>query len=172
MISLTSPIRTPFHRLPAASKLLFLCGFTFVIFWINSPTLNFAAVVFVTSLYAWPGIRFLIHGLRRLMPIAPFIVVVLAWHLIADEPLTGVAICLKLIATVALANLVTMTSRLDDLIEVVRGLLSPLRRVGIKIPGLELAIALVIRFVPVLSEKGTILAMAWKVVPRVVPGGG
>ena len=55
-----------------------------------------------------------------------------------------------------------MTTRLSDMIAVIRLLLAPLRRVGLSTGALEIAIALVIRFVPVLAQKGGNLAEAWR----------
>ena len=55
-----------------------------------------------------------------------------------------------------------MTTRLSDMIGVVRWLTAPLRRIGINTQGIELGIALVVRFTPVLAQKGQLLAMAWR----------
>ena len=37
MLTLTSPVETPFHRLPAGAKLGALCLFTALLFHLNSP---------------------------------------------------------------------------------------------------------------------------------------
>jgi biotin transport system permease protein len=63
---------------------------------------------------------------------------------------------------VALANLVTMTTTLDAMMAVVRRLLSPFSRLGLNLTAIELAAAMVIRFTPVLTQKGSALALAWR----------
>ena len=65
-------------------------------------------------------------------------------------------------SAVALANLVTMTSRMDDLIGLVTWAANPLGRVGLKPRILAVSIALFIRFLPVLIEKGGFLVESWR----------
>ena len=72
------------------------------------------------------------------------------------------AVALKLLALVGLANLVTMTSRLDDIVAVVTNLFLPLRRLGLKPAAVALAFALVLRFIPALARKGGDMHDAWK----------
>ena len=62
----------------------------------------------------------------------------------------------------ALANLVTMTTRLDDAIDLVMWLLRPFRRFGLRTGQIAFAIALVIRFVPVMMENARRLLDAWR----------
>jgi biotin transport system permease protein len=65
-------------------------------------------------------------------------------------------------SAVALANLVTMTSRMDDLIGLATWAANPLGRVGLKPRILAVSIALFIRFLPVLIEKGGFLVESWR----------
>ncbi|MCB1367003.1 MAG: energy-coupling factor transporter transmembrane protein EcfT [Rhodobacteraceae bacterium] len=162
MISLTSPVETPFHRWPAGLKLAGLSAATFLMFLTDDPWLLLAALGGVVAVYAIGGWRFLATGLRLLRPVWVFVVVVAAWHLYTGDLAGGSAVVLRLLAAVGMANLVTMTTRLSDMIAVIRLLLAPLRRVGLSTGALEIAIALVIRFVPVLAQKGGNLAEAWR----------
>ena len=170
MISLTSPIETPYHKLPATLKLLALCGFTFAIFLTSKLDVHLIALAFVGGLHLVAGLRFTLLGARRLFPVWPFIAVVLVWHIASDDFAGGAVISIRLLSAVGLANLVTMTTRLDDLVDVFSNLFAPLERVGIKLHGLEIAIALVIRFTPVFLHKGTMLVEAWKSRSRRHPG--
>ncbi|KAG1649034.1 NADH dehydrogenase [Nymphon striatum] len=79
-------------------------------------------------------------------------------------------IILRMLSAVGMANLVTMTTRLSDMIEVVKWIASPLRRIGLNSRILELAIALVIRLTPVLVERGNQLTQAWKARSNRAPG--
>jgi biotin transport system permease protein len=162
MLALTSPVETPFHRLPAAAKLLFLAGFTFAVFQIERPVLMLLPMGFAASAYLLAGRAFLRQGGRALRPLWVFVAVILAWHGIAQEIATGLTLSGRILTTVAMANLVTMTTRLDDLIAVATGLLRPLERLGVRTGVVGFAIALVIRFTPVLIGKGQALAEAWR----------
>lgn len=162
MISLTSPIETRAHRWPAGLKLGLLCLVTFGLFFIDSVLFHGVFVVFVAVLYALPGMRFFKNGWKHLKILWPFVFIVVAWHLFTDELPLGLTIAFRMISAVGLANLVTMTTRLSDMIDVVHWLTRPLQRLGFNPRILELAIALVIRMTPVLVSKGQSLSLAWR----------
>ena len=71
-------------------------------------------------------------------------------------------IALRMTTAVGLATLVTMTTSLARMMAVVRWLATPLRVLGLRTRGIELAVALVIRFTPVLADKGQLLAQSWR----------
>ena len=96
------------------------------------------------------------------MVLWPFVVVIALWHVLTGSPTQGLVIVLRMITAVGLANLVTMTTRLSDMMAVVRWLCAPLRRVGVNTRGIEIAMAMVIRFAPVLADKGSQLAQSWR----------
>jgi biotin transport system permease protein len=162
MISLTSPVETWAHGWRAGAKLGALCIATMVLFALDSVPGQGAAFAIMLALYAAPGAVFFRSGMARLRMLWPFLAIILLWHVITATPAQGAVIALRLVTAVALANLVTMTTRLSDMIGVVRWLASPLRRVGIKTQALELGIALVIRFTPMLAAKGAALSRAWR----------
>ena len=162
MLALTSQIKTPYHRIPAGLKLALMCVFTVAVYVGDNVWFRAGAVGMVAVLYALPGRAFWAEGLRALRPFWLFVVILGVWHLVTATYRDGAAIVLMLLAGVGLANLVTMTTRLDDMIAVLRWCLSPLRRIGLTTRVLELAIALVIRFTPVLAQKGADLAQAWR----------
>ena len=171
MISLTSPVETPYHRWPAGLKLALLAAATTGLFLLQSPAAQAAALAGVAALYALPGRRFAIAGLAALRPVALFAALIAAWHLVTWTPAAGAVIVLRLVSAVALANLVTMTTRLSQMLAVLHLLCTPLRALGLSTRPLELAISLVIRFIPVLTEKGAALSEAWRArSPRRRPG--
>ncbi|MEF3046991.1 CbiQ family ECF transporter T component [Pseudotabrizicola sp. L79] len=161
MLTLTSPIETPLHELPAAAKLAALAGFTFALFLTGSPLWLGAALLLVAALHLTGGPRFARHGLAMLRPLWPFVAVVALWHLWVGSPAAGLAVILRMLAAVAAANLVTMTTRLSDMISVVERLAAPLAPI-LPPRRLALAIALVIRFVPVLSGRIDQIALAFR----------
>lgn len=162
MISLTSPVRTRVHDWPARVKLAGLCLATLGLFFITDPLVHLAMLAAVLALYAAPGGAFLRAGLRSLWMLWPFVLVVAVFDLIDGSAAQGAVIAMRLVTAVALANLVTMTTRLTDMIAVVRWLTSPLRRLGLNTRALEIAMALVIRMTPVLLKKGAALTESWR----------
>ncbi|MDU9006694.1 energy-coupling factor transporter transmembrane component T family protein [Sedimentitalea todarodis] len=163
MISLTSPVETWAHRWPAGIKLGALCGATVVLF--SQEALAFHALVFAGCLllYCLPGAVFFKSGIRRLVALWPFVALILIWHVVTGAEVEGLVVTLRLLSAVALANLVTMTTRLSQMIEVIKWLSAPLRKIGLNTRALEIGIALVVRFTPALIEKGGQLAQSWSV---------
>ena len=162
MISLTSPIETWAHRWPAGLKLAGLCLATSFLFTQNGLWLHVGVLAGIIAVYGLAGLVFLKGGLQRLTVLWPFLAIVLVWSLIVGDFLDGAVVCLRLLSAVALANLVTMTTKLSSMIEVVRWISTPFRRLGLNTRALELGIALVIRFTPTLTEKGRLLNQSWR----------
>ena len=130
MISLTSPIETRAHGWPAGLKLAALCIVTIVLFQMQSLWFHMAAFATTLTLYALPGQSFLRAGLRSLKVLWPFVLLVGIYHIVTRSPIDGLVIILRMLTAVGLANLVTMTTRLSDMIAVVRWLATPLRALG------------------------------------------
>jgi biotin transport system permease protein len=170
MISLTSPVETRAHRWPAGLKLGALCLASTGLFLTESPALLAGALLLTLALYAMPGRLFLRAGLRGLRVVLPFVVILLIWHAVIADLRGGVLITLRMVTLIALANLVTMTTALEDLVDLVHALTAPLRRLGVPTYPLETAIPLVLRFTPVLVGKAETLALAWRARSRRSPG--
>ncbi len=162
MLTLTSPIDTPLHGLRAGQKLLGLCAFTIWLFAADGLTALGVSLAAVATLYATGGTTFALHGARMLWPLWPFVLIVGLWHAFTGAAWDGAAIIVRMIAAVAAANLVTMTTRLDDMIGIIERLARPLARFGLPPRRLALATALVIRFIPVLSENAHRIVEAWR----------
>lgn len=162
MISLTSPVKTAAHGWPAGMKLGGLCVATMVLFAVSNLGWHLAFLVTTAVLYALPGRVFWRSGMARLWGLWPFLLLIFGWHVVTGDAAGGLLIALRMLTAVGIANLVTLTTRLSDIMAVVRVLLSPLRRFGIQPHRVELAMALVIRFTPVLASKGQTLVSAWR----------
>lgn len=162
MISLTSPVRTRAHGWPAGVKLAGLSVTTVMLFAMGNLGGQVAALLCCLALYVVPGRVFLRDGLRRLWVLWPFVLLVSLWHLVTGALVDGMLISLRLVTAVGLANLVTMTTQLSEMQALVLWLLRPLRRLGVKTGAIALAMALVVRFTPVLGQKGQMLAQSWR----------
>ncbi|MFT4150822.1 MAG: energy-coupling factor transporter transmembrane protein EcfT [Paracoccaceae bacterium] len=162
MLTLLSPARTPWHSLPAGGKLAGLCLFSLLLFRFSTPAPLALALAAVGAAYLPGGWVFLAHGLRMLRPLWPFVLVVALWHLWTRDIPAGAVVILRLLTAVAAANLVTMTTRLTDIVSVVERLAAPLARFGLspRLPGL--AVGLVIRFIPVMGDRVARLGEAWR----------
>jgi biotin transport system permease protein len=161
MLTLTSPVETPLHRMKPGAKLAMLAVFTFGLFWLRTPLPLGVTLVAVGVFYLMSGRDFARHGARMLRPLWPFVLVVGLWHLWLNDPNGGAVVVVRMVTAVAAANLVTMTTKLSDMIAVLERLARPLSPL-LPPRRLALAIALVIRFIPVLSERAGILAQAWR----------
>lgn len=160
MLTLTSPVETWMHRRRAGVKLALLCAFTLVLFRLDGPALQGAAFALTAALAASGGARFLTAWLRLLRVLWPFLLVIALWHGITGDIAGGATILLRLLAAVGAANLVTMTTPLSAMIAVIERLARPLSPV-LPPRRLALAIALVIRFIPVLSDRMAVIRDAW-----------
>jgi len=161
MLTLTSPVRTALHGVPAGVKLAGLCGFTVLLFRLASPGALALAVVIPAGLIASGGPQFAAQAARMLVPLWPFLALLAVWHGWTGDLAQGAAVGVRMLAAVAAANLVTMTTRLSDMLAVLETLLAPLARVGLPAARVALVLALVIRFIPVLADRLTQIRAAF-----------
>lgn len=161
MLTLTSTNKSMLHRWPAGAKLGALAGATVVLFALPSAGAVWAVAGLVMVAHLALGRGFALEAARALRPLWPFLAILAVWHLWTGEAAEGAKLAGRLLVAVALANLVTMTTRLDAMIALVERLARPFARL-LPPRRLALAIALVIRFTPVLMDKAAILGQAWR----------
>lgn len=141
------------HRLPAGAKLAGLLLAGLVSPFVRSPVVTAVALAVVLAGYATAQMpaAVLLQMLRPLLlvmvPLGVFQTVVAGWE--RAFVIVGV-----LIALVLLANLVTLTTRTSDLIDVVVRVCGPLRRVGVDPERVGLMLQLAIRAVPLVIDLG------------------
>jgi biotin transport system permease protein len=162
MLTLTSPVDTPLHRWPAGPKLAGLCAGTVLLFALTGPEALAAAAAAVALFYLACGRVFAGAGLRLLRPLWPFVLLLAVWHLWSGDLRGGAEVILRMGTAVALANLVTLTTRLSDMLTLLERGLAPLERLGLSAQMLALSVALVIRFVPVMLERAGQITLAWR----------
>ena len=160
MLTLTSPVETWAHRLAAGAKLAALAAVTTGLFLLTSPWALVGSFTAAVVLYLTGGGRFALTGLRQLAPLWPFVVIVGLWHLWTGDMTGGAVILLRMVTAVALANFVTMTTRLSDMLAVFERLARPLAPI-LPPRRLALAFALVIRFIPVMLERMVLIRQSW-----------
>ena len=162
MLTLTSPVEIWAHRLAAGPKLAAMALATTGLFALNTPLPLALAGLGTMLLYATGGLRFASIGLALLRPLWPFVLIVGLWHLYTDERQAGAVVLLRMGTAVALANFVTMTTRLSDMLAVFQQLLRPLQPLGLSPQRVALAMALVIRFIPVMLDRLAQISESWR----------
>lgn len=150
MIGLYRAGDSPLHRCPAGTLLLGLLGFTAALVVLRSPTVVVvgAGVCAAGYLVAGLGLRTLLSqlwGLRLLVVLlVPYQAWIGGWRAVVEVVGT-------LLVAVAAAALVTMTTRVSEILDLAVRLLAPLRRVGVDAERAGLVLALTVRAVPVLA---------------------
>ena len=162
MLTLTSPVETWAHRIPAGVKLAALCLWTALLFQLTAPLQLVLAAATIIALALSGGRLFARTSALMLRPLWPFVGIVALWHLWTHTPQTGLTIVLRMATAVAAANFVTMTTRLSDMIAVIQWLARPLALIGLQPRLLALAIALTVRFIPVMLLKLGAIREAWR----------
>ncbi len=166
MISGYLPGRSPLHRLPAGWKLAGLAGLSVLLLPAQSPLLLGAGLAAVLCAYAALG-RPALARLGLLRPLLPILALMLVLQLWAQDwspagLVSGLVIVMRILLMVMLADLVTLSTPLQDMMDVLEWLASPLRRLGLEPRRLALAVALVLRFVPVLLASWQARTEAWR----------
>jgi biotin transport system permease protein len=162
MIAATFDRPTWAHSVPAAVKFGTLLVVTIVILRLDSPQALGLMLLALAALYLSCGLALARAGLRALRGIAIAAALIALWHLVTGRPDAALVLPLRLILAVLAATFVTLTTRLDEISALVDRLLALVRVPAVPRRRLALAIALTIRFVPVLRDKGAALSDAWR----------
>ena len=150
------------HRLPVGVKLAALSLTTIALFPVASQWVQLVAMAFVLCLYLSVGVDFTRSGLKSLRPLMWFVIIVMGYHIVLGQISQGVTVTLRMLILVAIANFVTMSSKLSDFISLFERILKPFSRFGVNVPAIGLAIAMVIRFTPVFIARGANLSQSWR----------
>ncbi|MBO9556130.1 energy-coupling factor transporter transmembrane protein EcfT [Cellulomonas sp.] len=150
-LGLYHPGTSLLHRAPAGAKLAGLAVAGVVIAVAQGPfsglvALGVAVVLQVVSRVPWH------RAARGVRPVLLTALVVGAYQWWARGWATAVEVVTDLLALVMLAAVVTATTRADRLLDVLARLVRPLRHVGLPPETFALAVALLLRTIPVLAQ--------------------
>lgn len=162
MLTLTSPVETPLHRWPAWVKLLLVAAGTMLALQVTTLWGTALLLAALTGVYLAQGGAFARAGWRQVRGLWVVVLVILLWHGLSGAWVAGTIVTGRMVFALALATLATMTTRLDAILAVAERLLAPLARLGLSPRAVALAMALTIRFTPVLLDKATLLMQAWR----------
>lgn len=151
-LGLYHPGRSLLHRAPAGLKLAALVvaivALTLVV---RRPWQLAPAVAAVALLFAAARLPARIVA-AQLRPLVPMLVAIGAFQWIFTGWQRALVVCGVLALSMALAALVTLTTRVTAMLDVTVRALGPLRRVGVNPDRVGLVLAMAIRCIPLITE--------------------
>ena len=146
------PGRSWLHRIPAGAKLLGL-GVVIIVMTVLVDTPArlgmVAAAVLVGAVSARLPLLALIHQLRQVFWVVGFIFVL---QVLLTDWQRATVVCGVLLLAVALAAMVTLTTRTTEMLDAATRAMTPLARFGFPVRQVAVALALTIRSIPLVVE--------------------
>lgn len=152
MLGLYCDRRSPLHRLPPGLKLLALAIAGMGLFFVQSLTGLFCAALVAVGLVAIARLPLSLVW-QQLRPILILLIFIVFAHAVLTHWHTGLAIALRFLTLLILALIVSLTTRVSDLLSSLERSLSPLRWIGLSPAPVSLVFAIAIRFIPVLLDQ-------------------
>jgi len=153
--------KTWLHRVPAGVKLVGLALLSVLLLPLGDWRILAGVLAIIAMVYAGFG-RVGMARLKLLRPLLPLLAVVGGVQAASDGWNAGAVVIMRLLAMLLLADLVSMTTTMSALMEVLAPALRMLRPLGVNPRKMTLAVALVLRFVPVLLTRWRAREEAWK----------
>ncbi|MDI6630436.1 MULTISPECIES: energy-coupling factor transporter transmembrane component T family protein [Rhodococcus] len=152
MIGLYRPGTSLLHRMSPGSKLLALIfAILGTVIFARTPLEVAAVAVLVAALFAVARIPAKV-ALAQLRPVLWMLLIIGVFQVIITTWQRAVVVCGVLVISVALAALVTLTTRVTDMLDTVTRALGPVRRFGVDPDRIGLLLALAIRCIPLLAS--------------------
>jgi biotin transport system permease protein len=149
VIGLYRPGTSLVHRAPPALKLLLLTAGALTLVLLRTPLAVGVACLLVLGAYRVAELP-LTELLDQVRPLRWVVLVLVPFQWWTAGWRAAVVVVGTMVALVAAAGLVTLTTRMTALLDLLEVLLRPLRRVGVQPERVSLLLALTIRAVPVL----------------------
>jgi biotin transport system permease protein len=174
-IGLYRPGNSVFHRFSAGWKLLLMFAAILGLLALHRPWEIGAASLVVAGGYAFAEIpaRF---ALRQLWPLRWLLLIIAVLQVVLSGWQSAVLVCGGLLISMAIATLVTLTTRVTEILDVCQRMLRPLARLGIDPDRVGLVLALTIRCIPLLagivgevSQARKARGLGFSVIALVVP---
>jgi len=153
--------KTWLHRVPAGVKLAGLALLSVLLLPVGDWRSLAGVLAIIAMVYAGFG-RVGMARLKLLRPLLPLLVIVGGVQAASGGWNAGAVVTMRLVAMLLLADLVSMTTTMSALMEVLAPALRVLRPLGVNPRKMALAVALVLRFVPVLLTRWRAREEAWK----------
>ncbi|GAA0999341.1 MULTISPECIES: energy-coupling factor transporter transmembrane component T family protein [Nocardiopsidaceae] len=150
-IGLYVPGTGPLYRAPAWAKLLGLLAAGVAL--LAAADHRIALGALAASLLAYPVVGLAparAWGVLRVL--WPFLLAIALFQVLFGEWETAVRLCAQLAALVLLANVVTLTTRVREMLDLFERVARPLRHVGVAPDRVALVLALTIRSIPMVAD--------------------
>ncbi|WP_159942951.1 MULTISPECIES: energy-coupling factor transporter transmembrane protein EcfT [unclassified Nocardiopsis] len=153
-VGLYVPGTGPLYRVPAGTKLLalLLAGVGLLVWADHRVALGALAAALLLYPAVGLGVRRAWSALRALWP---FLLAIGLFQVLFGEWQTGLRLCAQLAALVLLANLVTLTTRVREMLDLFQRTARPFRHLGANPDRIALVLALTVRSIPM-------VAAAWR----------
>ncbi|TYB62300.1 energy-coupling factor transporter transmembrane protein EcfT [Nonomuraea sp. PA05] len=138
------------HRLPAGAKLAALAAACTTLVLLRTPAALAVAAVVTAALYALSRVG-VAAAWAQVRPVRWFAVALFGMQLVFAGLDGAISTTLRVVLAVALAGLVTLTTRTADMMRALEWCLSPVRFVGLDPFRLSLLLSLTVRSVPVVA---------------------
>lgn len=151
VLGLYVPGAGPLHRVPAGPKLLVLLVLGVVLITLANPWASLGALAVALILYPTTGLT-LRRALGVLRALAPFLLAIGVFQgLFVGSWIEGARLGSQLAALVLLANAITLSTRVEEMLALFERMARPLRRVGGDPDRVALVLALTIRSIPMVT---------------------
>lgn len=150
-LTLYHPGNSPLHRLHAGIKLavLFAIGLSVLL----TDDVQLLGIGLALVLAGFPLARLPLGPvLRQAAPMLAVLALFFAAHAAFTSPATGTVLVLRFAAVIAAGLLLTLTTKVSDMMAMLEQGLRPLALFGLNPAKISLVFALTIRFIPVLAD--------------------
>lgn len=138
------------HRLPPGAKIIGLMVAGTALFFVSSLSVLGLALAAALIPYRLAGLQ-LAQSLRTFRPFLAFLVLIFLAQLILQGWQDALAVVTRFATLLLLAQLVTVTTRVSEMIAALTRGLRPLALIGINPAKISLTLSLALRFLPMLS---------------------
>jgi len=160
---------TLLHRVPAGYKLSALAVLAILLMRVQHEIALVSMLFGIVVLYACFG-RSYFRRLAMLRPLWPAMLAIFLAQALTTDVHVGAASVLRLVIMVLLADLVTMSTQMQAMMDALDPILAPLRRFGVSTNRIAFCTAYVIRLVPLLLDQWRQHSDAWHARTGTRPG--
>ncbi|MDR0296929.1 MAG: energy-coupling factor transporter transmembrane protein EcfT [Rickettsia sp.] len=140
---------SPIHRLSPKIKLYSLIIFSSLLFLISNLFLLTTSLLFTFLLYFIAKVP-LQKLLIQLRPIAVILLIIVLLHIFTANWIVGIQVVIRFSTLVLFASLITLTTRISEMIDSLNEILVLLSYVGVNHKKVSLSLSLAIRFIPMI----------------------
>tara|TARA_Y100001960_G_scaffold323695_1_gene402593 strand:+ start:600 stop:1229 length:630 start_codon:yes stop_codon:yes gene_type:complete len=152
MLSLYVPGDTVIHRVPAGIKLLILVIGSMALFVISNITLHVAELLSIAILFQIARLPWK-DTLRQLRTALIFMIPIFLFHVFLTDWILGLETILRILVLLMLAILITLTTKVSDMMDVLEWAVFPLKQLGVNPSKVSMMLSMVIRFIPMMMRE-------------------